>query len=90
MDISEPGDEFLAVSKRFEGKLFSAVANVTDEQTVTAAIDHIIEEAGSFHGMVVNAGKTHHKPALDFTPDEIHSLFAINVRGTIPLVEKPC
>lgn len=29
--------------------------------------------------MVVNAGRTNHKAALDFTEEEIHALFNINV-----------
>lgn len=30
--------------------------------------------------MVVNAGRTNHKSALDFTTEEIEALFAVNVR----------
>jgi NAD(P)-dependent dehydrogenase (short-subunit alcohol dehydrogenase family) len=29
--------------------------------------------------MVVNAGRTNHKAALDFTEEEIHALFNVNV-----------
>jgi NAD(P)-dependent dehydrogenase (short-subunit alcohol dehydrogenase family) len=31
--------------------------------------------------MVVNAGRTHHKAALDFTKDEITTLFNVNLFG---------
>lgn len=79
LDLAEPGEDFLQVQKRFQGRLRSVTANVTDEDTVTAAIDQIINEAGSLHGMVVNAGRTNHKAALDFTKEEVHDLFAINV-----------
>jgi NAD(P)-dependent dehydrogenase (short-subunit alcohol dehydrogenase family) len=44
------------------------------------AIERIIAEAGALHGMVVNAGRTNHKSALDFTQEEIEELFAVNVR----------
>lgn len=67
------------MSKRFDGRLLPITADVTQEETVTEAINRIIAEAGGLHGMVVNAGKTHHKAALDFTPDEVNNLFAINV-----------
>lgn len=67
------------MSKRFDGRLLPIVADVTKENTVTEAIDHIITEAGGLHGMVVNAGRTHHKAALDFTAEEVNNLFAINV-----------
>ena len=54
---------------------------MTEESTITAAIDKIIEEAGALHGMVVNAGRTHHKAALDFTKEEIENLFNVNLFG---------
>ena len=79
LDIGQPGEEFQAMSKRFDGRLLPIVTDVTKEETVTEAIDHIIAEAGGLHGMVVNAGRTHHKAALDFTAEEINNLFAINV-----------
>ena len=81
LDISKPGEDFQGMSKRFEGRLLPITADVTKEETVTEAINHIIAEAGGLHGMVVNAGKTHHKAALDFTPEEVNNLFAINVCG---------
>lgn len=79
IDLSEPDDEFKEVSKRFDGRLLAITANVTQEETVIAAIDRIVAEAGALHGMVVNAGRTHHKAALDFTAEEIQNLFSINV-----------
>jgi NAD(P)-dependent dehydrogenase (short-subunit alcohol dehydrogenase family) len=79
IDIGETGDDFAAVAKRYPGQLSAVNANVTKEATITAAIDKIIEEAGALQGMVVNAGRTHHKAALDFTKEEIESLFNINL-----------
>ncbi|CAI7591052.1 unnamed protein product [Penicillium manginii] len=81
IDIGETGDDFNAVSKRYPGQLFAVTANVTDESTITTAIDKIIEEAGALHGMVVNAGRTHHKAALDFTKEDIETLFNVNLFG---------
>ena len=46
---------------------------------MTAAVDKIVKEAGALHGMVVNAGRTNHKSALDFTQAEIEALFNVNV-----------
>lgn len=86
IDYAEPGEEFAAASKRWPGKLRAIQADVTKEATVTAAVDQIIEESGAIHGMVVNAGRTNHKAALDFTEEEIHSLFNINVGGDTFLV----
>ncbi|KAL5339458.1 hypothetical protein BJX70DRAFT_363696 [Aspergillus crustosus] len=81
IDIGETGDDFAALSKRFPGKLHAVTANVTEEETIIAAIDKIIEEAGGLHGIVVNAGRTHHKAALDFTKEEILTLFNVNLFG---------
>jgi NAD(P)-dependent dehydrogenase (short-subunit alcohol dehydrogenase family) len=69
---------FHAMSKLFNGKLLSVVDNVTKEETVTSAIEKIVEEAGALHGMVANAGRRNRKAALDFTEEEIQNLFAVN------------
>ncbi|KAL4886963.1 hypothetical protein BJY04DRAFT_212931 [Aspergillus karnatakaensis] len=81
IDIGETGDDFAALSKRFPNKLHAIAANVTEEETIIAAIDKIIAEAGGLHGVVVNAGRTHHKAALDFTKEEIETLFNVNLFG---------
>ncbi|KAK5382280.1 hypothetical protein LTR20_006088 [Exophiala xenobiotica] len=81
IDLAEPGEEFQAVSKRFAGRLFAVQANVTKEESVTQAVDQIVAEAGALHGMVVNAGRTNHKAALDFTQEEIETLFNVNLFG---------
>lgn len=79
IDIGEPGDEFQVLSKRFPDQLFALKADVTQESSISAAVDKIVEEAGALHGMVVNAGRTNHKSALDFTTEEIEALFSVNV-----------
>jgi NAD(P)-dependent dehydrogenase (short-subunit alcohol dehydrogenase family) len=81
IDISEPGDEFQVISKRFPDRLSFVAADCTKEPSIQAAVDKIVAEAGSLHGIVCNAGRTNHKSALDFTTEEIESLFAINVRA---------
>jgi NAD(P)-dependent dehydrogenase (short-subunit alcohol dehydrogenase family) len=81
IDIGETGDDFMAVAKRFPGKLHAIKADVTDEDNVTKAVDQIIEATGAIHGMVVNAGRTKHKAALDFTKEEIDQLWSINLYG---------
>ncbi|KAF2164804.1 hypothetical protein M409DRAFT_67543 [Zasmidium cellare ATCC 36951] len=81
IDIGDTGDDFLAVQKRFPGKLHALKADVTSEETVTEAVDQIVKEHGAIHGMVVNAGRTKHKPALDFTTEEINQLWSINLYG---------
>lgn len=59
--------------------MFALKADIRNEDEVTAVVDKIVEEAGTLSGMVVNAGITNHKSALDFTKEEIERLFSINV-----------
>ncbi|TKX22627.1 enoyl-(acyl carrier protein) reductase-like protein 3 [Elsinoe australis] len=81
IDYADPGDEFAAVAKRYPGKIESIKADVTKESTIEAAIEQIVSVGEGFHGMVVNAGRTNYKAALDFTEEEIHALFNINLFG---------
>lgn len=70
------------MAKSYPGRVFAVNANVAEEATITAALDQIIAEAGALHGMVANAGRTHHKAALDFTKEEIENLFNVNLFGS--------
>ncbi|KAJ5437880.1 uncharacterized protein N7458_008878 [Penicillium daleae] len=81
IDIGEVGDDFESLSKRFPGQLFAIQADVTQEASISGAVDKIVEEAGALHGIVVNAGRTNHKAALDFTTEEIQALFSVNLFG---------
>lgn len=85
IDVRSPGtdaeDEIVIVSNKYPGRLCSVVADVTKEAGITAAIDHIVDKAGAIHGVVVNAGRTNHTPALDFTEEDIHALFSVNLLG---------
>src|ERR1700712_3174267 len=80
IDFAATGEEFAGLEKQFPGRLFALNADVTKEASISTAVDKIIEESGAIHGMVVNAGRTNHKSALDFTTEEIEGLFAVNVR----------
>ncbi|KAK4508446.1 hypothetical protein PRZ48_002184 [Zasmidium cellare] len=82
IDIGDPGDEFASVAAQHPGKLHSIKADVTNEANVTEAVERILKEAGGLHGMVVNAGRTKHKPALEFTTEEIEQLWSINLFGS--------
>ncbi|KAH6633745.1 hypothetical protein C7974DRAFT_433671 [Boeremia exigua] len=82
IDIGAPGDEFAAVEKKYPGRLFAVQADVTQEDSIQAAVDKILAEAGGLHGMVANAGRTKHKPALDFTTAELDQLWGVNLYGS--------
>ncbi|KAJ4362046.1 hypothetical protein N0V83_010988 [Neocucurbitaria cava] len=82
LDIGPTGSDFASVSARFPGQLFALQADVTKEESIQAAIDKVIEQAGALHGMVCNAGRTKHKAALDFTTEEIDQLWGVNLYGS--------
>ena len=81
LDISEPGEAFAALLKRYPGRLEFRHCDVTDEKSVAAALDSVVSAKGRFDGMVANAGATKHQPALDFTSEQIERLFKLNVFG---------
>lgn len=82
LDIGDTADEFHGLSQRFPGKLFAIHTDVTQESSIATAVDKIIDEADVLHGMVVNAGRTKHKPGLEFTDEEIEALFSVNLFGS--------
>ncbi|POR31090.1 Uncharacterized protein TPAR_08703 [Tolypocladium paradoxum] len=82
LDISEPGEPFSALLKRFPGRLDSQHCDVTNEESVNAALDAIVAKKGRFDGMVANAGATKHQPALNFSLDQVKKLFELNVYGS--------
>jgi NAD(P)-dependent dehydrogenase (short-subunit alcohol dehydrogenase family) len=81
IDFQDPGEEFQAIAKKYPNRIFAVSADATKEDSIIAAVDKILDEAGALHGMVCNAGRTKHKAALDFTTEEIEQLFAINLFG---------
>lgn len=53
--------------------------DVTSEESVSAALEKIVEQSGRFDGMIANAGMTRHQPALDFSMAQVEQLFKLNV-----------
>ncbi|EMD90390.1 hypothetical protein COCC4DRAFT_187114 [Bipolaris maydis ATCC 48331] len=82
LDIGTPGDDFSALASKYPNQLFALEADVTKEASIQAAVDKVLSEAGALHGMVCNAGRTKHKPALDFTTEEIDQLWGVNLYGS--------
>ncbi|EUC49331.1 hypothetical protein COCMIDRAFT_84794 [Bipolaris oryzae ATCC 44560] len=82
LDIGTPDSDFAALSSKYPNQLFALEADVTKEESIQAAIDKVLAEAGALHGMVCNAGRTKHKPALEFTTEEIDQLWGVNLYGS--------
>lgn len=81
LDLMDPSVEFAELSKKNPGRFKYRQMDVTNEESVKAAIDAIVEAEGAIHGMVCNAGMTKHQPALDFTMAQVEQLFKLNVFG---------
>lgn len=74
-----PGEEFLALQKKHPNFKYVQV-DVTQQSSVEAALDAIVDAEGRLDGMVANAGMTKHQPALDFTTEQLEFMFKLNVR----------
>ncbi|KAK8148340.1 hypothetical protein G3M48_010394 [Beauveria asiatica] len=74
LDISEPAESFADLEKRFPSKLEPRHCDVTNEESVQAALDAIVAKKNRFDGTIANAGATKHQPALDFTMDQVKRL----------------
>ncbi|GBR01146.1 acetoin reductase [Acetobacter oeni] len=58
-------------------------ADIGNRNEVAAAIDHAESELGGFDIIVNNAGIAQVKPLSDVTPEEIDTIFRINLEGTL-------
>lgn len=57
--------------------------DITDEESVSQALETIVAQSSRLDGLVANAGITAHKAALDFSRAEIDKLFNVNVSWLI-------
>lgn len=80
LDLMEPGEDFTLLAKKHPNFQWIQT-DVTNDTSIEAALDKIIETEGRFDGMVANAGITKHQPALDFSREEVLKLFNLNVFG---------
>ncbi len=69
------------MQKRFPNKIQYIQTDVTSEESVTKAIDTIVEKVGQLDGMIANAGVTRHLPAFEFSMVQVEQLFRLNIFG---------
>lgn len=81
LDLLEPSEEFASIQKANPGRLRYIRCDVTNEISITNAIDAIVSETGRIDGLVANAGMTKHQPALTFDRPQLEKLFNLNVFG---------
>lgn len=81
------GEDFQTVERSYPGRIIAITADVTSEESIQNAVDKILEKEGVIHGMVCNAGRTKHKPALEFTTEEIEQLWNVNVQTVLHFLQ---
>ncbi|MET8370342.1 SDR family NAD(P)-dependent oxidoreductase [Micromonospora profundi] len=91
LGLVELGANVLGVARRAEGlaavaeqagpSFAYAIADVTDEAAVEAAMDRAVETFGGLHGVVANAGIAVVQPALDVSADDFRSVVDTNING---------
>lgn len=59
------------------------VADVSDRDQVYAAVDHAEKELGGFDIMVNNAGIAQVQPLAEVMPEEVETIFKINIEGVL-------
>lgn len=68
--------------------VFPIVANITCQDDVDRVFSATVAHYGRLDVLVNNAGRTHRGKITEITPDEIQSLFDLNVMGTIRCTQK--
>ncbi|KAL9002438.1 MAG: hypothetical protein Q9188_004626 [Gyalolechia gomerana] len=81
LDIKEPGTDFESLYQKQKNFKFIKT-DVTKKQSVDEAVEEIYRREGRLDGFVANAGMTKHQPALDFSEEQLHQIFELNVFGT--------
>ncbi|KAL8783251.1 MAG: hypothetical protein Q9213_004763 [Squamulea squamosa] len=83
LDNNDPGDDFADLRLRYSHIALRYLStDVTEKETVERAIEEIYRQEGRLDGFVANAGVTKHQPALDFSEEQLHQIFELNVFGT--------
>ena len=88
LDLTEPQEDFNALSKKYPGRLKHKIMDVTDETSVQRTMDDVVDSEGAIHGMICNAGMTKHQSALDFSMEDVERMFNLNVFGSYSCATK--
>jgi NAD(P)-dependent dehydrogenase (short-subunit alcohol dehydrogenase family) len=82
-DLDQAKVAAAAAALNARDKVMSAVADVTDPDSLTRAFDAVVERMGGLDGLVNNAGIVRLGPADQTTPAGLDLEFAVNVKGVL-------
>ncbi|KAI0088993.1 NAD(P)-binding protein [Irpex rosettiformis] len=88
LDVRGKEEKMAAVAQKIEAvdkRSYCVVGDVTDEVSVVAAVQSVVDNLGQLDVMVANAGLCHNlgKSILDSTTEEWNTIFAVNALGTM-------
>jgi meso-butanediol dehydrogenase/(S,S)-butanediol dehydrogenase/diacetyl reductase len=83
-DVNKAGAESVAAEiAEAGGRVVAVPADVTDRDAVFAMVDRAAEELGTLDVMVANAGIAQVKTLLEVTPEDLETIFRVNVFGVV-------
>jgi meso-butanediol dehydrogenase / (S,S)-butanediol dehydrogenase / diacetyl reductase len=83
-DVNKAGAESVAAEiAEAGGRAVAVPADVTDRAAVFAMVDRAAEELGALDVMVANAGIAQVKTLLEVTPEDLETIFRVNVFGVV-------
>jgi meso-butanediol dehydrogenase / (S,S)-butanediol dehydrogenase / diacetyl reductase len=83
-DVNKAGAEAVAAEiTEAGGRAIAVPADVTDRDAVFAIVDRVAAELGSVDVMIANAGIAQVKTLLEVTPEDLATIFGVNVYGVV-------
>jgi meso-butanediol dehydrogenase / (S,S)-butanediol dehydrogenase / diacetyl reductase len=83
-DVNKDGAEAVAAEiGDAGGRAIAVPADVTDRAAVFAMVDQVASELGSVDVMIANAGIAQVKTLLEVTPEDLATIFGVNVYGVV-------
>jgi meso-butanediol dehydrogenase/(S,S)-butanediol dehydrogenase/diacetyl reductase len=77
------GDGHAVAVNKAGGRAVAVPADVTDRDAVFAMVDRVAEELGTLDVMVANAGIAQVKTLLEVPPEDLETIFRVNVFGVV-------
>lgn len=81
IDEEKAAETAKAIGEQYGVKVVSIRMDVTDSNSIKAAVDHALRELGGIDIWINNAGVPSHTPLLDMEDEEWERVMSVNLRG---------